>query len=70
MYREMGGNAYFSHEESTMRAGFWQITSSLAGKQLPVPEAPEIGWREKQRNDEEKRDRRLAAYERRRKLSG
>lgn len=70
MYREMGGQAYFSHEENTLRAGFWQITSSLAGKQLPAPEVPEIGWRDKQRQVEEKRDRRLAAHERRRKASG
>lgn len=70
MYREMGGNAYFSHEESTLRAGFWQITSSLAGKQLPAPEVPEIGWRTKQREAEEKRDRKLDAFKKRHGISG
>ena len=65
--RAVGGNGYWSHGEVAIHEEGWALRSSLAGKQLPQPQPPEVGWRDKQREQQERFARKLEAYERRAK---
>ena len=63
--RAVGGNGYWSHEEVAIHEEGWALRSAIAGKKLPPPEPPEVGWRDKQREQQERFARKLEAHKRR-----
>ncbi|MDK9644781.1 hypothetical protein FAM15346_001847 [Propionibacterium freudenreichii] len=62
IWRMLGGPMAWGMVERAVREEGWRLASQNAGKELPRPEPPAPGWRDKQDDLRRREERRLARF--------